>query len=108
MGEPDVPPQIERMRHLADAAAWRGQFVVLPRKDLPERFEYLDWSQDLATSTERIRRELGYREIVPYEVGLSRMVQWQRAHPNDKLAPTAEQYADDDRILAGIHVRGDS
>jgi nucleoside-diphosphate-sugar epimerase len=109
VGEPEAPRQIDRHRHVASVLGWPGEILVLPRRklpDLPGRFEHLDWSQDWTADTDRIRRELGYREIVPYEVGLNRLVEWQRAHPDEQRAPTAEEYAQDDRIIAGWRPAG--
>jgi nucleoside-diphosphate-sugar epimerase len=101
VGEPGEPPTIaERMRHLAKAAGWDGRIIALPAGDLPKRLaEPLDWSQPWITDSTRIRRELGYGEIVPYGVGLRRTIDWHREHPNDALAPSANHYAEEDAIL---------
>jgi hypothetical protein len=32
-------------------------------------------------STDRIRNELGYREVIPLEEALRRTIAWERAHP---------------------------
>jgi dTDP-D-glucose 4,6-dehydratase len=64
--------------------------------------EPLDWSQHWVTDSTRIRSELGYEELVPYEEGLRRTVEWHRAHPNEKLAPTSADYAEEDAAAAGI------
>ena len=80
-------------------AGWRGEIIALPPEALPQRFERLNWSQDWTVDTSRIRQELGYLEIVDDEEGLRRTIEWQQNHPNEKLAPTPEQYADDDRLL---------
>ena len=86
--------------HIAAAANWKGEVIALPADELPQRFAPLEWSQDWITDSSRIRAELGYAEVVPYELGLRRTVEWHRDHPNEKLAPTAEQYAEEDEIIA--------
>jgi nucleoside-diphosphate-sugar epimerase len=100
VGESATPRQIHRAGHIADAAGWRGRLIALPADGLPDRFERLDWSQDWETDSRRIRIELGYDEIIDYQTGLGRTVDWQRDHPNEKLAPTPQQYAEDDALLA--------
>jgi nucleoside-diphosphate-sugar epimerase len=101
VGEPGEPPRkIERVRDLAAAANWPGQIIALPAAELPQRFAPLDWSQDWITDSTRIRDELGYRELVAYDEGVRRTVEWHREHPDEKLAPTPQQYAEEDAILA--------
>jgi nucleoside-diphosphate-sugar epimerase len=102
VGESGEPPRIaERVAHVAAAANWGGRILGLAAADLPKRLtEPLDWSQDWVTDSMRIRLELGYEEILPYEEGLRRTAEWHRAHPNEKLAPTPQDYAEEDAIIA--------
>ncbi|MEQ8186625.1 MAG: hypothetical protein ABRQ39_01535 [Candidatus Eremiobacterota bacterium] len=37
-----------------------------------------NYEQDIIVITEKIRKELGYREIVSFEEGLRRTVAWER------------------------------
>ncbi len=102
VGESDEPLSTrQRVEDLAAVVNWSGRVIALPSDRLPPRLvEPLDWSQDWVTDSGRIRRELGYREVVPYDQGLTRMIAWMRNHPNEKFAPTREQYAEEDQIIA--------
>jgi nucleoside-diphosphate-sugar epimerase len=60
VGEEHTPTVAERLRDLPNSA---------PTPPLPGDY---DFEQDVVLSSERIRRELGFREIVSYEEGLRR------------------------------------
>jgi nucleoside-diphosphate-sugar epimerase len=100
LGEVGMPHHLSRLRDLAAAAEWRGRFVSLPLGQLPSHLrEDLDWRQDWAVVTRRIRDELGYREVVSHEEGLRRTVEWQRANPPDVLDRAAFDYSAEDAAL---------
>ena len=56
--------------------------------------------QDMVVDTLRIRVELGYHEVVSREEALRRTVEWERAHPPEKVDPQAFGYAAEDTALA--------
>ena len=60
-----------------------------------------DPSYDLVVDTGRIRRELGYEEVVPLDEALRRTVTWERANPPAEVDETRFDYAAEDRALAG-------
>jgi nucleoside-diphosphate-sugar epimerase len=100
VGEVQTPQHLKRLQDLAGAAAWKGRFVPLLLGQLPQHLhEDLDWRQDWAVDTRRIRDELGYRVVVPYEEGLRRTVEWQRANAPAALDPAAWDYAAEDEAL---------
>jgi nucleoside-diphosphate-sugar epimerase len=100
VGEKSVPTTVERMRSLAKVVGWTGKIVTLPRASLPAHLrDAHDYSQDLAYDTSRIRRELGYSEVVSVDEGLRRTVAWLRAHP-PALDPLQYDYAAEDAALA--------
>ena len=70
-------PQDRRRRQ-----AGPGEFVVLPHDRTPK---HLLWpgntAQHLVASSERIRKELGYRELLPREEAIRRTIEWERANP---------------------------
>lgn len=67
----------------AGAANWLGEVVALPADQLPPalRREMFDFRQQYEVDSSRIRRELGYSEIVPFDEALRRTIAWERANP---------------------------
>lgn len=101
VGEPDALSEADWVRAIGSAAGWKGRVVVLPSDRLPLSMRpEMDTDQDLVTDTSRIRRELGYTEVIAREEALSRTVLWQRRHPPDHIDPQQFDYAAEDAILA--------
>jgi nucleoside-diphosphate-sugar epimerase len=85
VGEEKARTEADWTRGIGRAAGWDGEVRVVAREELPESLvEPYDFEHDLAADTGRIRRELGYREEVPFEAGLSRSAGWERTHPIGK------------------------
>jgi nucleoside-diphosphate-sugar epimerase len=102
VGEESVPTTAERVQLLAELVGWRGEIVTLRRTSLPPHLrDAYHYSQDLAYETNRIRGELGYKEVVSVDEGLRRTIAWQRAHP--PAADAAQyDYAAEDAALAAV------
>jgi nucleoside-diphosphate-sugar epimerase len=94
VGEPDALTEAQWVLAIGTAAGWRGEVVAVPRGRLPAPG---DMAQQLVTDTNRIRRELDYREAVPQGEAMRRAVEWERAHP--PAAPPACDYAAEDGWL---------
>jgi nucleoside-diphosphate-sugar epimerase len=101
VAEAEPAPEAEWIARVGRAADWHGQIIPLPKERLPE---HLHWGgnaeQDWAMSSERIRRELGYREIVPQDEAMRRTIAWERANPPEAIDPGRYDYAAEDRVLA--------
>ena len=54
----------------------------------------------------RIRRELGYEEIVPYDEGLRRTIAWQRANMPSAIDEDSFDYKGEDQVLASLPAVG--
>ena len=54
----------------------------------------------------RIRRDLGYTEIVSLDEALRRTIDWERAHPPAHVDPAQFDYAAEDAILARANLYG--
>lgn len=74
--------ELDWARKIAAATGWAGEFAVLPHDRTPK---HLLWpgntAQHLVVSSERIRKELGYREFLPREEAIRRTIEWERANP---------------------------
>jgi nucleoside-diphosphate-sugar epimerase len=101
VGERETLTWAEWVRTIGRAAGWDGPVVALPRDRTPAHLvPEEDTAQHLVTDTARIRRELGYREHVPFEEGLRRTIAWERAYPPGETAPERFDYAAEDAALA--------
>lgn len=91
--------EAEWVESLGRAVGWHGQIVTVPRTRMPKHLvRDLDYRHDLALSSERIRRELGYSEQVRFEDGLQRTIDWQRANPPEVDPALFEYGAEDDTL----------
>jgi len=82
VGEEPAPMEEEWIRAILRAAGIQGEVHAVARAELPAGVaEPFDFSHDLVADTSRIRRELGYREVVGRDSALAEAVAWERAHP---------------------------
>ena len=92
--------ELDWARKIAAATNWTGQFVVLPHDRTPK---HLLWpgntAQHVVGSSERIRKELGYRELLPRAEAIRRTIEWERANPPADT-PAQFHYAAEDAALA--------
>jgi nucleoside-diphosphate-sugar epimerase len=74
--------ELDWARKIATSVGWNGKFVVLPHDRTPP---HLHWpgntAQHLVASSERIRKELGYHELLPREEAMRQTIAWERANP---------------------------
>ncbi len=95
-----APTMVARLRGLAHAAGYHGQIRVVPREHCPAHLvQPLDFRHHLVTSDAKIRRELGYAEVVGMDEGLRRTVAWQRAHLPTEWDPRDFDYAAEDHAI---------
>jgi len=92
--------ELDWARKIAAAIHWQGEFVVLPHDRTPK---HLLWpgntAQHIVASSDRIRKELGYREVVPREEAIRRTIEWERT--NQPAMPLAQfDYAAEDEALS--------
>lgn len=74
--------ELDWARKIATATNWSGEFAVLPHDAAPK---HLLWpgntAQHVVASSARIRKELGYRELLPREEAIRRSIEWERTNP---------------------------
>jgi nucleoside-diphosphate-sugar epimerase len=92
--------ELDWARKIAAVDGWDGDFVVLPHDRTPK---HLLWpgntAQHVVASSERIRKELGYRELIPREEAIRRTIAWERANP-PSVPLTQFDYVAEDQALA--------
>jgi nucleoside-diphosphate-sugar epimerase len=93
---PDIRHPTPDTRHPPPAV------VPLPATQLPPslRRDMLDFTQQYEVDSSRIRRELGYSELVPFDQALRRTITWERANPPEKINPEDFNYPAEDAALA--------
>lgn len=80
--EPEAFSEIEWTKKIASTVGWQDDFIVLPVDKTPAHLRWpYNTAQHLVVSSDRIRSELGYREIVPEEEAIRRTIIWERANP---------------------------
>jgi nucleoside-diphosphate-sugar epimerase len=92
----------EWVQAIALFTGWKGEVVALSSNQLPPslRHEMFDFTQQYEVDSSRIRRELGYSEIVPFDEALRRTIEWERANPPEQILPENFDYAAEDAALA--------
>lgn len=80
VGEPQNFSETEWAQQVADAIGWQGHVAVTPDADAPPDPRMAgNLQQHWSTSTNRIRRELGYSERVGIADAIRRTTEWERA-----------------------------
>jgi len=92
--------ELDWARKIASATNWQGEFIVLPHDRTPK---HLLWpgntAQHIVASSDRIRKELGYGELLPRDEAIRRTIEWDRANP--PVAPIAQfDYEAEDAALS--------
>ena len=93
--------ELEWAKSIAAQARWQGELIVLPRQHVPKHLvQPGNTAQHWVASSQRIRSELGYREIVSAEEAMRRTIAWERGHPPAEISPQQFDYAAEDAVLA--------
>lgn len=101
VGDPDAYTELEWTTRVARAAGYAGSVITVPAAHTPPHLlPPGNAAQHWTTSTDRIRRELGFEEPVDEATALGRTIDWERAHPPAEVDPAAFDYAAEDRALA--------
>ncbi len=97
LGEERTPSFADWVRIIGSLAGWDGEILTVPKDRLPETLQSgINATQDLLVDTALARKELGYQERVPLELGLERTIAWERAYP---VAGEQVDYAEEDAVL---------
>jgi nucleoside-diphosphate-sugar epimerase len=105
VAEPGDFPEAEWVERIGRAAGWSGRVVAAPDGTLPDHLAWWrkgDHRQHLVVDATRIRRELGYEEVVPLDEALRRTVAWERANPPENVGSEAFDYTAEDAVMATL------
>ncbi|KAA3601568.1 MAG: NAD-dependent epimerase/dehydratase family protein [Calditrichaeota bacterium] len=89
----------EMNKKLAEVFGWKGKIVVIPDAD-SEKAKSM--RQHIISSSEKIRTELGYKELYPFEEGLKKTVEFQMENPPKKIDHKMFDYKKEDEILSKL------
>jgi nucleoside-diphosphate-sugar epimerase len=102
VGDPDTLTESDWTSAIAGVMGWEGRIVCLPDDAMPAHLRApYNFEQHWVTSTQRIRDELGYREVVPRSEALRRTVEWQATHSPSPVLPLNFDYDAEDAALPG-------
>ena len=95
--------ELEWAQKIADRMDWQGRFVILPRERTPENLLTPgNFAQHWVASSERIRRELGYEELVKTDEAIRRTIEWERRISPLENSLSTLDYAAEDSALAKL------
>jgi nucleoside-diphosphate-sugar epimerase len=93
--------ELEWAHRIAAVAHWKGEFLVLPDEQAPAHLKPPgNPAQHWDLNSTRIRRDLGYREIVPLDEAIRRTIEWERANPPGEFNPHPFDYRAEDAAIA--------
>ena len=88
------------IKTIAKATDWNGKVIVVSKEQSPDFLNPgIDTTQHLTVYTTRIRKELGYKELISQDEALRRTVEWERSHPPEKIDPKMFDYKAEDNLL---------
>jgi len=98
--EPTLP-EVEWQKEIASQMHWTGQFVVLPRAQVPKHLlQPGNAAQHVVVSSERIRSELNYRELIETREAIRRTIAWEQQNPPQTVNSEQFDYPSEDAALA--------
>lgn len=89
-------PEQEWVQLIGEHSGWRGTIEIIEAGKIPLG---MNINQSIDMSSEKIRRELGYTEIVSLEEGLKRTIEWENSHPPDSISEKDFDYDMEDRLV---------
>jgi nucleoside-diphosphate-sugar epimerase len=92
--------ELDWARRIAAATGWDGEFISLSKERTPIHLRSPgNTAQHWEADSTLIRKELGYRELVPIDEAIRRTIAWERAHPPGEFNPYPFDYAAEDAAL---------
>lgn len=106
VGDAENLTEAEWIRAIGDAIGWNGQVVTISGDRLPQHLKAgIDFGQHFVCDSGRIRRELGYDELIPRDEALRRTVVSERQNPPRLIRQEHFDYNTEDQLLAELDVR---
>jgi nucleoside-diphosphate-sugar epimerase len=93
--------EIDWAKKIAAQTRWSGRFVVIPKDKTPKHLLMpFNASQHLIANSERIRTELGYKELETLDAAIRHTIAWEQANPPTGASFHQFDYEQEDAALA--------
>lgn len=99
VSEENTANEYDWIKRIAKYTGWKGEIIVTP---LQNGQNEENQSQDLDTSSEKIRKQLNYSEPVAEEEAYINTIKWELSNPPKNLPPEQFNYAEEDKIVAEL------
>lgn len=97
IAEEDALTELDWAKLIAKELGWSGEFALLPPERTPPHLRSRgNLKQHWVASSERIRRELGYRERITRTEAVRRTVEWEVMNPPAEFPEALFNYAAED------------
>ncbi len=88
----------EWLEKIATIVDWKGEIKILEREQLPKHLvSNINSAQNMDLNTNKIRKHLGYTDIIGLEKALEKTIEWERQNFPD--TDTEEEYKAEDEVL---------
>jgi len=95
--------ELDWQARIAKQMNWPGRFVVLPRERTPKHLLLPgNAAQHVVATSERIRTELGYKELVEIDEAIQRTAAWEQRNPPSTINLQQFDYDAEDAALAQV------
>ena len=95
--------ELDWQARIAKQMKWPGRFVVLPRERTPKHLLLPgNAAQHVVATSERIRTELGYKELVEIDEAIQRTAAWEQRNPPSTINLQQFDYDAEDAALAQV------
>ena len=93
--------ELDWQQKIAAQTEWRGKFVVLPNRLTPKHLLMPgNAAQHVVANSERIRKDLGYKEPFSMDEAIRRTIHWEAVNPPTGLSFHNFDYEAEDAALA--------
>lgn len=102
VSEENTDNEYDWIKRIAKYTGWKGEIIITPQNGHSEENN----SQDLDTSSEKIRKQLGYSEQIPEEEAYINTIKWELSTPPKNIPAEQFDYSKEDKIVAELKPTG--
>jgi nucleoside-diphosphate-sugar epimerase len=99
VSEENTDAEYDWVKRIAKYTGWKGQILITPPQNGQSDENQ---SQDLDTSSKKIRQQLSYYEPISEEEAYINTIKWELSNPPKQIQPEQFNYAEEDKIVAEL------